>query len=689
MAAREPFIRYQTPANRQEPDALLGFALPFLPDMRTSPWLTGSTPRERLHEALQLQVRLIHALWRSAITAFDLRFIGTEALPGIAIALLCRVRRPPSVPPARFCDHCLALARYASRLFADSGFELQPLLDEASLARYIAPFRFHVAAEVRKAEELLVLQETYTEYEVYATYPWAWTVQNRLRLFEALLHRQSDCMVSVYLEPTQLSAQEQSHLSHATSPRMRSLLHAGSPAGDAVYQLYATYARNLQQPYLLRTSIAAATPGTTEQIGRMFIDELSTGQDTGTAAPVLVYPQNHQEWQMACQSLWQLSWFPWGINRGADLAGTARLRYLVDAETASMAFRIPVAMQGDISGIPVRALYLEPATPATSSPGRSTGVPATPFTPPINSTGPDTSTQIRQPGTPAFVLTGMQAPEDLIGHTLGNCQIEALLGKGGFGAVYRARQTHLDRVVAVKVVLAMLTASGGDQQQLDKLLRRFAREAQALARMDHPHILPLYEYRQQPIPYLIMPYIPGGSLADELQASGHRPLPVQGVAALLAQVASALDHAHGQQLVHRDLKPHNLLRHADGRILLSDFGIVQFEDGSLTALTTIGSHSPYTPAYASPEQHQWLPVDYRSDIYSLGIIVYELLCGHRPFSVPYEYVHTAPPPLRNFGVSVPPALEAVVQKALAKRPDDRYQSAGAMASAFQTASEHY
>src|SRR5579885_3658340 len=149
MAAREPFIRYQTLAGRQEPDALLGFAL-------------------------QLQVQLIHALWRSGITAFDLRFIGTETLPGIAIALLCRVRRPPSVPPARFRDHCLALARYTSRLFADSGFELQPLLDEASLVRYITPFRFHVAAELRKAEELLVLQEAYTEYEVYATYPWSW-----------------------------------------------------------------------------------------------------------------------------------------------------------------------------------------------------------------------------------------------------------------------------------------------------------------------------------------------------------------------------------------------------------------------------------------------------------------------------------------------------------------------------------
>lgn len=681
MAAREPFIRYQALAGGQEPDALLGFSLPFLPDMRTSPWLTGSTPRERLQEALQLQVQLIHALWRSGITAFDLRFIGTDTLPGIVIALLCRLQRPPHVSPARFRDHSLMLAQYAQRLFADSGFELHPLLDEGSLIRYLSPFRFHMVAEVRKAEELIAIQESYTEYEVYATYPWTWAVQNRLRLFEALLHRQSDCMVSVYLEPTQLNLQEQSHLSHATSSRLSHLLRSSGPSGNAVYHLYSDYAQNLQRPYILRVSIAAAEPRTVEQIGRIFIDELSVGQEAGTA-PGLHYPQNKQDWQMMCQSIWHLTWFPWGANRGRDLPGTARLRYLVDAERASMAFRIPVAVQNDLSGIPVRPLFPASGTPSARS--TTAGPAATPITTPINPPGPDTSTERIQPKDTAFDITGLQVPERLIGHMLGNCQIEALLGKGGFGAVYRARQVHLERVVAVKVVLATLTHSGTEQgqQERSKMIRRFEREAQALARLDHPYILPLYEYQQNPLPYLVMPYMPGGSLADELQASGHRSLPVQGVALLLAQIASALDHAHGQQLVHRDLKPHNLLRHADGRILLSDFGIVQFEDEALTALTT-GPRSPYTPAYASPEQHQWLPVDYRSDIYSLGIIVYELLCGQRPFKVAYEHVHTPPPSFQSMGIAISPPLEAVVQKALAKRPEDRYQSAGAMNAAFQ------
>jgi len=182
-----------------------------------------------------------------------------------------------------------------------------------------------------------------------------------------------------------------------------------------------------------------------------------------------------------------------------------------------------------------------------------------------------------------------------------------------------------------------------------------------------------------------MPYVAGGSLSDELKSSDHRPLPVGGVATILNQVAAALDYAHHQQLVHRDIKPHNLLRHSDGRILLSDFGIVQFEDDELTVLTTDKQSTPYTPAYASPEQHQWLKVDYRSDIYSLGIVIYELLCGHRPFKVPYEHVHSPPPAMHTFGVQVHPAIEAVVVKALAKQPEQRYQSAGEMAAEFSRA----
>jgi serine/threonine-protein kinase len=153
-------------------------------------------------------------------------------------------------------------------------------------------------------------------------------------------------------------------------------------------------------------------------------------------------------------------------------------------------------------------------------------------------------------------------------------------------------------------------------------------------------------------------------------------------------VASALDSAHRHQLIHRDIKPHNLLRHQDGRILLSDFGIVQFQDDEHTALTTNKQHSPYTPSYASPEQHQWLKVDYRTDIYSLGIVIYQLLCGQCPFKVPFEHVYSPPPAMQSFGVQVPPGIEAIVARALAKQPEQRYQSAGEMAAEFQRGVKH-
>src|SRR5712692_1302057 len=194
MAYPLPFIRFLGIPGGSEPDALLGFSLPFLPDMLTSRWLSGSDEQERLLQALRLQQRLISAFWDSGITTWDLRFVGTEELPGVAIGMLCRLRRPSQIPPRQFRDYCLERTRHIQLLFADFGYELLPLSDEASLTRYLAPFSFRAVAEIRRHEELLVLQSTYNEFEVYIPYPWHWAPQTRLRLFEALLHRQSNCL---------------------------------------------------------------------------------------------------------------------------------------------------------------------------------------------------------------------------------------------------------------------------------------------------------------------------------------------------------------------------------------------------------------------------------------------------------------------------------------------------------------
>ncbi len=293
VETRDPFVRFVALPGEQEPEAIFGFSLPFLPDMSTSPWLTGSTPRERLQEALQLQVRLVAALWSSGITALDLRFIRTEMLSGIVMGLLCRLRRPSHVPREHFHAHCLAAARHVQQLFADTGFELVCLADEASLNRYLSPFRLQAIGEIRKKEEVLIIHQAYVENEVYATYPWQSSIQNRVRLLETLLRRQGNGLISVYLEPTQLSPQEQGHLSHATSSRVRSLLWSAGPQGQAILDLYAAYAQRLRQPYLIRITLAAPEPQAVGQIGRVFIDELGAVQHPGIQ-PVLLFPQNHQ-----------------------------------------------------------------------------------------------------------------------------------------------------------------------------------------------------------------------------------------------------------------------------------------------------------------------------------------------------------------------------------------------------------
>lgn len=694
MPHTPPFIQWRVLPDRQEPDALFGFSVPFLPDVFSSPWFTGSNRRERLYEVLRAQMGLLQALWRSGTPApiWDLRFVGSDEAAGVAIALLCRLQRPVHLHKAQFHNFCLAYCSELQQLFANVGYEVVPLSDERSLARYVIPFHFAAVAEVRRNEELCVFESTYVAYEAYVPYPWSWTLQNRLRLFETLVKRQSNCLVSIYLEPTRLTEQEHWHLQHATSQQMREMLSQSGPAGENIYNVYKDLQQCLRQPYLLRIGIAASSQQTLYQVGNALLDELHTSQsmeqmqqenfvnriDASEMRSALCFPRNSAEMQWASRNIATLECIPWGHNLGVNLPGTARLRYLVDVRMASMAFRLPVTNVNDAAGVPVRAF--------TGGQSLSSG----PFahTTPVQASDSTTVTSmtnaLTEKRTPQEDSQfDPQQPRQIIGKRLGSCQIEALLGRGGFGAVYRAQQTHLGRLVAVKLILALSTDLSSPAYR--KALQRFAHEAQAVARLDHPHILALYEYQASPVPYIVMPYIPNGSLRDELCASGYRPWPVHRIAVLLRQVASGLDHAHAHGLVHRDIKPDNLLRHADGRILISDFGAVQFSENELTALTVNAESSPLTPAYASPEQHLEQRIDSRSDIYSLGIVVYELLCGHRPFTQVYAHVHSVPPPFHSFGVQVSAALEAVVGKALAKKPEQRYASAGVFAEEFQVA----
>jgi predicted Ser/Thr protein kinase len=265
-----------------------------------------------------------------------------------------------------------------------------------------------------------------------------------------------------------------------------------------------------------------------------------------------------------------------------------------------------------------------------------------------------------------------------IGRTIGPYQILEQIGRGGMAAVYKAYQKSLDRYVVVEVLQTELA-------QYEHFVTRFRREAWAVAMLHHPNILPVYDFgMSQGMCYIVMEYVDGGSLADRI-ARG--PVKIEQALSIAAQLADALDHAHREGVVHGDVKPSNILIGRDGRPLLTDFSIARALGGTggLTRTgTTIG-----TPEYMAPEQIQGQQVDGRTDIYALGTVLYEMLAGRVPFRATtpvaalYKQVNEPPPPLRQANFRVPGWLEAAVNRALAKRPEERYQTAGEFAKALR------
>ncbi len=248
------------------------------------------------------------------------------------------------------------------------------------------------------------------------------------------------------------------------------------------------------------------------------------------------------------------------------------------------------------------------------------------------------------------------------------------------GAVYLAQQSRPTRTVAVKVLIPI---SGLDPEQQRIVLERFRREADTIAKLEHNNILPIYEYEEalvdgQRLAYLVMPYLRGGTLRERIDEFKRqaRQFELSTIASYISQVADALSYAHSLGVIHRDIKPGNLLFHQDGRLLLSDFGIVRLI--AMPSLTTVGSFLG-TAEYASPEQVSAAELDPRSDIYSLGIILFELLTLHVPFTGPNPFAVMSKqlsepvPSIRNIRPDLSPSIEFVVKKALAKNPKDRYQ----------------
>jgi len=263
------------------------------------------------------------------------------------------------------------------------------------------------------------------------------------------------------------------------------------------------------------------------------------------------------------------------------------------------------------------------------------------------------------------------------------------------GAVYLAQQSRPRRTVAVKVLLPGFLM---EKRPRIEFLARFRREADAIAALDHVNIMPIYEYgEQEDIAYLVMPYVTGGTLRAVLEE--RQTLPIGETVTIIEQAAAGLDCAHESGIIHRDLKPANMLFHADGRLLLADFGLAkvlretkEHDEGNKknTALTSIGTIVG-TPEYLSPEQGTGKPIDNRSDIYSLGIVLYQMLTGSVPFSgsspvaIAIKHAMEPPPPITLRNPDIPADIEAVVLKAIAKNPEERYSSAREMAQALHDA----
>ena len=251
------------------------------------------------------------------------------------------------------------------------------------------------------------------------------------------------------------------------------------------------------------------------------------------------------------------------------------------------------------------------------------------------------------------------------------------LGGGGMADVYFAEQALLARRVVIKVLHAHL---GKDPE----IAERFRREAEAAAQLCHPHICPILDYGDvDGIVYTVMPYYEGGSLADKVQKHGNVDKPL--VAAAAAQVACGLDYAHRRGIVHRDVKPDNVLFDEDGNAIITDFGIATARfHGRLPA----SGRAMGTPHYMSPEQAMGKLIDGRSDVYAMGIMLYESLAGYPPFdgadsfSVGYKQVHEKPVPLDEANKRVPGALSAIVMRCLEKSPGDRYARGWELADAL-------
>ena len=273
---------------------------------------------------------------------------------------------------------------------------------------------------------------------------------------------------------------------------------------------------------------------------------------------------------------------------------------------------------------------------------------------------------------------------------LGKYLIRRELGKGAMGIVYEGFDPVIERTVAIKTILPSQLSEG----EVVGVLARFKREAQAAGRLNHPGIVAVYDYGEvmkeddrtmvaganlpaadgQPVAFIAMEFVRGRELKDYFDAS--EVFSLREATRILLEILDALDHAHGKGVVHRDIKPANLIVLDDGKVKIADFGIARIETSELTLAGTVMG----TPSYMSPEQFQGQAVDFRSDLFSCGVILYQFLTGEKPFvgnmtTIMYKVLREEPVPPSALNTSLPAEWDVIVKRALAKNPADRFQSA--------------
>lgn len=267
---------------------------------------------------------------------------------------------------------------------------------------------------------------------------------------------------------------------------------------------------------------------------------------------------------------------------------------------------------------------------------------------------------------------------------LGKYEIKRELGRGAMGIVYEGFDPFIERTVAIKTIQKSMI----DKSEAQEILSRFRREAQAAGRLTHPNIVSVYEYGEDgDVAFIAMEFIVGIELKEHFDKTVR--FKISDSAKIMTQLLDALEYSHSRGVVHRDIKPSNILITKDGQVKIADFGIAKIESSDLTQVGTVLG----TPSYMSPEQFMGLAVDHRSDIYSAGVILYQFLTGERPFTgsnmtiIMHKVLNQPPVPPRTLNPDLPEALQKVVEKAIAKRPEDRFQTAAEFMKALKLAVE--